>query len=99
VDERVAGLESGNLALIVVHADDIVAHFGKANGSDQTNISRPDNGNFNVFTHSAVALPLIVENNRTQEQSRGFESNLRSFETDAQACSSNLPSGRHTRVD
>jgi hypothetical protein len=42
-----------------------VAHFGEADGSNQTDISRPDNGNFDVFTHSAVVLFLIVEDNRT----------------------------------
>jgi hypothetical protein len=70
VDEGVAGLESGNLSLVIIHADDIVAHFGKADGSDQTNISRPNYGNFDVFTHSAVVLFLMFEDNRTLEESR-----------------------------
>jgi hypothetical protein len=42
-----------------------VAHLGKTDGGDQTNISRPDNGNLDVFTHSAVVLSLLVENNRS----------------------------------
>jgi hypothetical protein len=44
-----------------------VAHFSKADSGDQTDISRPDNGNFDVFTHCAVVLSLLVEDNRTQE--------------------------------
>jgi hypothetical protein len=70
VDEGVAGLESGNLALVIVHTDDIVTHFGKTDCGNQTNISRPDYGNFDVFIHSAVVLFLIVEDNRMQERSR-----------------------------
>jgi hypothetical protein len=80
VNERVAGLKSGHLALVIVYTDDIVAHFGKTNGSNQTDISRPDDGNFDVFTHSAVVLFLSVENNRTQEQSTGSESIGSGFE-------------------
>jgi hypothetical protein len=44
-----------------------VAHFSKADGSDKADISRSDNGNFDVFTHCAVVLFLLVEDNRTQE--------------------------------
>ena len=58
VDERVACLESGDFALVVVNTDDMMAHFGKADGSDEANVSRPDNGNFDVFTHSALVLFL-----------------------------------------
>jgi hypothetical protein len=77
----------------------MVAHFGKADGSDQTNISGPDNGDFDVFTHSAVVLFLLVEDNRRQEESSGYGSNRRSFETPAATCSSNHSPERHTRVD
>jgi hypothetical protein len=76
-----------------------VAHFGKTDGSNKTDVSRSNNGNFDVFTHSAVVLILIVEDNREQEQSREPERKQHCFETDAEASSSNVPSGRHTRVD
>jgi hypothetical protein len=65
MDERVARLQRSNLAFVIVNTDDIVAHLGKTDGSDQTNISRSDNGNFDSFTHSAVVLFLLVENNRS----------------------------------
>jgi hypothetical protein len=75
VDERVACLKGGDLALVVVNTDDGMTHFGKADGSDQANVSGPHNGDFDVFTHSALVLFLIVEDNRTQEQSRRFGDN------------------------
>jgi hypothetical protein len=99
VNKRVACLESGNLALVIIDADDMVAHFGEADRGDQTNVSRPDNGNFDVFTHSALVLFLIVENTRIEKQSRGFESNRHCFETGTPMRPSNLPSGTRARVD
>ena len=39
VDKGVAAPESGHFALIVIDADDIVAHFGETNSSDKANIS------------------------------------------------------------
>jgi hypothetical protein len=48
-----------------------MAHFGKTNSGDQADIPGPYDGNFDVFTHSAAVLFLIVEDNRTQGQSRG----------------------------
>ena len=59
VNERVAGLESGNLALVIVNTDDMVTHFREANRSNQANISRPDNGNFDVFTHSVGGVTPV----------------------------------------
>jgi hypothetical protein len=76
VNERVTGLESGDLALIIVDTDDVVADFSKADGSDQTDVSRPDNGNFDVFTHCGVVLFLLVEDNRMQEIIERFEGKL-----------------------
>ena len=63
VDERVSGLEGGDLALVVVDADDIVAYFSETDGSNQTDIPGPNNGNSDVFAHSADVLFLIVEDN------------------------------------
>ncbi len=57
VDERVAALKSFDFAFVIVHTDDIVAHFGEADGSDQADISRSYDCNFDVFTHDWCVRP------------------------------------------
>ena len=39
VDEGVPALEGGDFALVIVDADDIVAHLGKADGSDEADVA------------------------------------------------------------
>jgi hypothetical protein len=39
VNERVASLKSSNLALVIVHANDIVAHLRETNCGNKSNIS------------------------------------------------------------
>ena len=39
VDEGVTSTESGDFALVVVDADDVVSHLGEADGGDQANIA------------------------------------------------------------
>ena len=100
VDEGVPALESGDFAFVVVDTDDVVADLGEADGSNQTDISRSDDGDFDVFTHSRDVLFLIVKNNRMYGVNRRTESiaanHLESIHGHGP---SNLPSGRCTRVD
>ena len=79
VDERVASLKSGYLSLVIVHANDVVAHFCKTDGGYKSDISRSDDGNFDVFTHGALVLFLILEDNRMLELSRMSLGNPGSF--------------------
>ncbi len=65
VDERVAGLQGGDFALIIIDTDDIVAHLGETDGCNQAYISGSDDGNFDVFVHSDAVLVLIVKNSRS----------------------------------
>ncbi len=64
VDEGVAALEGGDFALVIVDADDVVAHLSKADGGDQADVPRSDYGNLNVFTHRLVSMSSSVENIR-----------------------------------
>ena len=57
VDERIAALKRGDFAFVIVDTDDVVAHFGKTDGGNQADISRADNGNFDVFAHSGDVIP------------------------------------------
>ncbi len=45
----VARLESGDLALVIVDADDVVAHLGETNGGNQADVSRSDDSNCECF--------------------------------------------------
>ncbi|GGA54427.1 hypothetical protein GCM10011507_02110 [Edaphobacter acidisoli] len=51
VDRGVAPLKSRHFALIVVHANDLVAHLREADGSDKANITGTYNGNMDAFGH------------------------------------------------
>jgi hypothetical protein len=55
-DRHAAFTESFYLGFVIVHADDAVAHLGKANGSDQSDISGPDYTNGNRFRHTQPYL-------------------------------------------
>ncbi len=71
VDEGVAGLKRGDFALVIVDADDVVTHLSEADGGDEADISRSDDGNFDVFTHRCAVSFLIVEDNRMFEKLTG----------------------------
>lgn len=47
VDLRVSGLEGGDFGLVVIDADDLVAHFREADGGDQAYVSGADDGDLN----------------------------------------------------
>ena len=64
MDEGVAALESGDLALVVVDADDVVAHFSKTDGGDQADISRSDYGN---LMFSLIVCELMSSSLRITE--------------------------------
>ena len=51
VDEGVAGLEGGDLALVVIDADHAVADLGEADGRDQADVTRTNNCDLNGFAH------------------------------------------------
>jgi hypothetical protein len=52
MDEGIAALKGCNLAIVIVDTNDVMTHFSEADGSDQADIPRPNNGDLNVFTHS-----------------------------------------------
>ena len=52
MDEGVSALKRGDLALVIVDTDDLVAHLCETNGGNKTNISRTDHCNWNRFAHS-----------------------------------------------
>ena len=39
MDEGVAALERGDLSLVIIDADNVMAHFSEADSGDQTNIA------------------------------------------------------------
>ena len=49
MDERVASLECGDFALIIVDTNDVVAHFRKTDGGHKADISRADYSNLDAF--------------------------------------------------
>ena len=51
VDEGVAGLKGGDLALVVIDADDGVADLGETDGRDQADVTRPYHGDLNGLAH------------------------------------------------
>jgi hypothetical protein len=62
VDKSVAGLEGGNLTLVIVDAYDIVADLGEANGRHQSYITGANNCNLYGFAHG---LPAWMSLTRT----------------------------------
>ncbi len=42
----------GDLALVIIDANDGVTHLCKTNGGDKADVSGADNSNLNVFVHS-----------------------------------------------
>ena len=59
VDEGVAGLECGYLALVVIDADDVVANLGETDGRDQTDVTRANNCDLNAFAHGLRQMVLL----------------------------------------
>ena len=51
VDEDVAGLKSRDFALVIVDTDDIVSDLRKADGRNQANVTRANNGDLDSFAH------------------------------------------------
>ena len=51
VDERIAGPQRGNLAFIVIHAQDVVSHFGETHRRHQAHITRANYCNLICCLH------------------------------------------------
>ena len=49
MDEGVAALRGRDFALVIVDADDVVAHLSEADSGDQADIAGTDNGNIERF--------------------------------------------------
>jgi len=64
VDEGVSALKGGNLALIIVDADDVMAHFSKTNGCYEPDVPRSNNGDLNSFIHKLGDRSPFQENTR-----------------------------------
>ena len=78
MDERISTLQGGYLALVVVDADDIVAHLCKADSCDQADIAGADDGDLNWLTHMirgySLCLLSIADSSRLRSTSiRGQE--------------------------
>ncbi len=39
MDEGIATLESGDLTLVVIHTDNVMAHFSEADSGNQANVA------------------------------------------------------------
>ena len=59
VDEGVAGLEGCDLVFVVIDADDGVTDLGEADGGDQADITRANNGDLNGFAHVLRQMVLL----------------------------------------
>jgi hypothetical protein len=51
VDEDVAGLKSGDFALVIVDTDDIMSDLRKADDRNQANVTRANNRDLDNFAH------------------------------------------------
>ena len=86
VDWHLAGLQSGDLRLVLIDTNDGVPVLGEAGSHNETDVSSSDDGDFHLFTSADMARPRTSTRSRSRIGARKSERRLRSLVTTTGRC-------------